>query len=225
MPTAWLITKTNPQLAETFQTAGWETEVFAPHDLVPARQPRAYDPDLIVFEVAEEPLFDEFQELCRDKLAPILAIVPNWAWADRVGETGADAVMVAPVNPVELLWRGRRLVRASKIVRVGELKIDLIAQTVKRSGCVIRLSSIEFRLLACLAEHIGLAVNHDTILFEAFGGFPERGGTVEQVKTCVKRLRQKIEPDLHHPQYIISIRRVGYQLRNQAQWEAAVRES
>jgi DNA-binding response OmpR family regulator len=63
------------------------------------------------------------------------------------------------------------------------------------------------------------------ILRDVFGSFPELGGTPEQVKSAVKRLRRKIEPDPHHPQYIISVRRVGYQLRSQAQWEAAVRES
>ncbi|HEY4688387.1 MAG TPA: helix-turn-helix domain-containing protein, partial [Anaerolineae bacterium] len=56
-------------------------------------------------------------------------------------------------------------------------------------------------------------------------GFPQRGGTPEQVKSAVKRLRKKIEPDPHRPQYLVSVRRVGYQLRNQAQWEAAACES
>ena len=69
------------------------------------------------------------------------------------------------------------------------------------------------------------AVSYDDILQDAFGHFPELGGTLEQVKSCVKRVRQKIETDPHHPQYIITIRRVGYQLRNQAQWEAAVGSS
>lgn len=157
--------------------------------------------------------------------APVLAVVPNWTFADPVVEDGADEVMIAPVNPIELLRRAGRLVRAAKIVRVGGLAIDLAAQTVKRSGCVVRLSSIEFRLLACLAEHIGQVVSHDDILLYVWKYHPKWGGALEQVKSCVKRVRQKIDPDPHDPQYIVSIRRVGYQLRNQAQWEAAVRES
>lgn len=45
------------------------------------------------------------------------------------------------------------------------------------------------------------------------------------MKTSVKRLRKKIEPDPQYPQYIISIRGLGYMLRNQTQWEWAVHSS
>jgi len=225
VPNAWIITQANPELVEAFQAAGWEVEPFAPHDLVTTRQARVHDPDVIVFEIVSEPFFDRFRELCREKIASMLAVVPNWTFADQAIEAGADEVMVAAVNPVELLWRAHWLVRKSKVIRVGELVIDLTAVTIKRSGCAIRLLPSEFRLLACLAEHVGQVVSHDAILFEAFGGFPQRGGTPEQVKSAVKRLRKKIEPDPHRPQYLVSVRRVGYQLRNQAQWEAAVCES
>jgi DNA-binding response OmpR family regulator len=155
----------------------------------------------------------------------VLAVVPNWTWADRAEAAGADEVMATPVNPSELLWRAGRLVRKSKVVRVGELRINLFAQTVERSSHAIHLSPSEFRLLACLAEHLGQPVTHDKILGDVCGCFPERGGTLEQVKSVVKRLQQEIEPEPHHPQYIISIKRIGYQLRSQTQWEAAKRES
>jgi len=79
--------------------------------------------------------------------------------------------------------------------------------------------------LDCLAQHLGQPVSHDKILGDVCGCFPERGGTLEQVKSVVKRLRQKIEPEPHHPQYIISIKRIGYQLSSQAQWQAVMRES
>jgi hypothetical protein len=65
MPTAWIVTKTNPDLIEAFQAAGWEVEAFAPRDLVPASQSRVSDLDVIVFEVAEAEgaFFDKFKEL------------------------------------------------------------------------------------------------------------------------------------------------------------------
>jgi DNA-binding winged helix-turn-helix (wHTH) protein len=44
------------------------------------------------------------------------------------------------------------------------------------------------------------------------------------VKSYIGRVRRKIEPDLRNPQYIISIPRQGYRLRNQRQWEADRRE-
>jgi len=224
VPSVWIATKSNTRLVEAFQRAGWEVEVFAPANLVPiSRQVR--QPDVMIFEALEGPVLDELLELFRVRYAPMLTIVANWAFARQARDAGADEVMVAPVDPIELLLRAEALVRAWKVVRVGELRIDLFAQTVERSDRLIHLSPGEFRLLACLAEHIGQEVSHDDILQDAFGQLPELGGTLEQVKSCVKRVRQKIEPDPHHPQYIITIRRVGYQLRNQAQWEAAVRSS
>ena len=50
------------------------------------------------------------------------------------------------------------------IVRVGELEIDLAAYRVKRGSGVIKLAPLEFRLLACLAEHIGQVVTYDKLL-------------------------------------------------------------
>lgn len=107
------------------------------------------------------------------------------------------------------------------IAHVGELEIDLAAWRVKRGSRVIKLAPLEFRLLACLAEYIGQVVSHDKLLDEVWRYAPDAGGTLEQVRTCVKRLRQKIEPDPHHPQYIINIEKVGYRLGNQEQWEEA----
>ncbi|HLF25743.1 MAG TPA: response regulator transcription factor [Anaerolineae bacterium] len=225
MPTAWIITETNLDLVEAFQTADWEIEVFAPADLVPAGQLRVRDLDVIIFEVGEASFLSRFREICQAQLAPTLAVLPSWTFADVAAEAGANEVMVAPVNPIELLWRARRLTHAAKIIRVGELKIDLSAQTVERNDHVVHLSPLEYRLLSCLAEHLGQPVSHDKILGDVCGCFPERGGTPEQVKSVVKRLRTKIEPTPHHPQYIISIKRIGYQLRSQAQWEAVMREA
>ncbi len=218
MPSAWIATKSNPQLVEAFQVAGWEVGVTAPADLAPASR-RVDKPDVLIFETLEGPVLDEVLELFRVRYAPMLIITANWAFARQARDAGADEVMVAPVNPIELLFRAERLVRAAKVVRVGELAIDLPAQTVERGGRVIQLSPAGFRLLACLTRHIGQAVSYDEILQEAFGYFPELGGTQEQVKSCVKRVRKKIEPDPRHPQYIIAVRGVGYCLKNQTQWE------
>ena len=54
-------------------------------------------------------------------------------------------------------------------------------------------------------QQLGEAVSYDQILDEVWGCDPDTGGTREQVKTVVKRLRKKIEPDPNQPQYIISV--------------------
>jgi len=225
VPSAWIVTTASPEWVEAFREAGWEVEAFTPPELVPATQSQVRELDVIVFEVSEGRFFDTFEEICRDKLAPVLAVVPNWTFVDQVFEAGADDVLAVPVHLVELLVRARWLAHAVKVIRTGKLRIDLSAETVKGGERVIHLPPLEYRLLACLVEHIGQAVSHDDIALDVWRYHPKWGGTLEQVKTCVKRLRQAIEPDPHHPQYIITIRRVGYQLRNQAQWRAATRSS
>jgi len=224
MPSAWIVTKASPQLVEAFQTAGWEVEPFAPSDLVPLSQ-RVREPDVMIFEALDRPLLDALLELFRVRFASMLIIVANWAFARQALDAGVDEVMVTPVDPIELLFRAETLARASKVVRVGELAIDLTARRVKLGGRLIKLTPAEFRLLACLAQKIGQAVIYDEILDDVWGADPESGGTSHLVTNCVSRLRRKIEADPHNPQYIISIKKEGYRLRSQAQWGDAIRSS
>ena len=148
----------------------------------------------------------------------MLVIVANLAYAQAALEAGADDFLVVPVNPIEALLRVRTLARTSSFVRVGDLEIDLAAWRVSSGGHRIQLSPVEFRLLACLAKRVGQMVNHATILEEVWGWEAEHG-SLAQVKNYIGRLRRKIEPDVHHPQYIITVMGMGYRLRNQRQWE------
>ena len=99
-------------------------------------------------------------------------------------------------------------------IRVGGLNIDLNSQTVSRWGEPIRLSPLEFELLAYLARNAGRVISASELLETIWGASARRGGTLDQVKGCVKRLRRKIEPIPHNPRYIRSVRRRGYVLRD-----------
>ena len=154
----------------------------------------------------------------------MLVIVADLAYAQAALEVGADDFLVMPVDPIEAVLRVRKLARTSDLIRVGELAIDLAAWRVNQSGRRVRLSPVEFRLLACLAKRVGQMVNHATILDEVWGWEAEHG-TLVQVKNYIARLRRKIEPDLHNPQYIITIMGEGYRLRSQRQWEENRRET
>jgi DNA-binding response OmpR family regulator len=222
MPTVWIVTNTNPQLVESFRLAGWDVEALVPADLMPARQSHVRDLEVLVFEAIEKPFFDKCLEVCRERVAPVLTIVANVAFAEKAVKAGADDFMIAPVDPVEVLLRAQKLAHASSVVRVGDLVVDLAGRRVKRGGRLVKLSPVEFRLLAYLAEHIGKVVGYDELLDAVWQCGAESGGTLEQVKTGVRRLRQKIEPDPHNPQFVISIAKEGYRLRSQTQWEDAI---
>jgi MFS family permease len=127
-------------------------------------------------------------------------------------------------DPIEALLRVRKLAPTSNVVRVGDLEIEPAAWRVNSDGRRVQLSPVEFRLLACLAKRVGQLVNHVTILDEVWG-WKEEYGALAQLKNYIGRLRKKIEVDLHHPQYIITIPGEGYWLRNQRQWEENRREA
>jgi DNA-binding response OmpR family regulator len=86
------------------------------------------------------------------------------------------------------------------------------------------LSTVEFRLLASLAKRAGQIVHHATILEEVWN-LESNNRSSAQVASYIGRVRRKIEPDIQNPQYIISVPRAGYRLRNQRQWEARQREA
>lgn len=235
MPTVWFASQSNWRLIEAIDLAGWTVVSSKPSDvtltlnseynLTPPRQskswPRLEDVDVVVIDAIHGGSPDVFQMISRLGTIPVLAVVGNWEMAWQVIELGANDVMIAPIEPVELLFRIHRLIHAANLVHVGELSIDVAARRVKLLQRKISLSPIEFRLLACLAEQIGKAVEYDRILKEVWECDSQSGGTLNQVKNCIRRLRQKIEPSPAQPQYIVSVRQVGYRLRNQAQWTEA----
>lgn len=105
MPTAWIVTQAKPEWIESFSAAGWEVKLFAPAGLAPAGP--APDPDVIIYDAEERPLSNAFRMICQEKFVPLLAIVADWALAWEAIETGADDVIVAPVDPNGALIRAQ----------------------------------------------------------------------------------------------------------------------
>ena len=101
-------------------------------------------------------------------------------------------------------------------VRFGGLTIDLQAQKVTRWNKPIHLTPLEFKVIAHLACQTDRATSLNELLATVWSASPERGGTLAQVHNCIKRLRQKIEPDPQHPRYLLSKRGWGYYLQDPA---------
>jgi DNA-binding response OmpR family regulator len=217
MVVAWITMRIESPLVEALRAAPWEIKAFVPDEFLPARLSQSGEVDVIVFELANGLWLDLYREICLKRIAPILIMV-DLAYAQVAVEAGADDFLVVPAEPTELLLRVSKLARSSHIIQVGNLEIDLVAWRVSSQGHRVQLSPVEFRLLACLAKRAGQMVSHATILEEVWGWKAEYGA-LAQVKNYVRRLRKKIEVDLHCPQYVITIPGEGYRLRNQKQWE------
>ncbi len=79
-------------------------------------------------------------------------------------------------------------------------------------GQRLDLSPAEFAVLACLARQPGQAVAYDTLLREAWGTPLDQGGSLAQVQSTVKRLRQKLPEAAGRSCRLVNVRGVGYRL-------------
>jgi DNA-binding response OmpR family regulator len=132
-------------------------------------------------------------------------------------EAGADDFLSKPINREILLARARAAVRRSnhnngyqEIVSYndGYLEIDIEKHRVLVEGEQVKLTPVEFRLLAYLASNAGRVLPFEQILDNVWGG--EYKGNDDYVHVYVSHLRSKIEPDQKKPRYILSIHGVGY---------------
>ena len=136
-------------------------------------------------------------------------------------DLGADDFVSKPFDTEELLARLRVALRhhglsetTQKIVRRGDLSIDLDRRIVCRGGEELHLTRKEHDVLAVLARHIGRIVTHERVLAACWGG--EEDPRVEYLRIVVRNLRQKLEAPGPVGSVIANELGVGYRLRADA---------
>jgi DNA-binding response OmpR family regulator len=97
-------------------------------------------------------------------------------------------------------------------IRIGANSVDLSGRLRTPYGDWLYLTPLESGLLSCLAQHAGNPVTVSELLRKVWGCSSEAGGTAAQVKNCVWRLRNKLEPRPHEPRYLLAVRGHGYLL-------------
>ena len=97
--------------------------------------------------------------------------------------------------------------------RVGPIRIDLASRQVFRDDQEIKLTKLEFDLLATLARHAGKVLTHRYLLKEVWG--PHAVYEPHYVRVFMASLRKKLERDPSRPDYLVTEQGVGYRLRGE----------
>ncbi len=143
-------------------------------------------------------------------VAGVTALHPKNVDPDKLIEIVRDATRgIVNYNPSIVRRIKRYLMIDGDALRVNGLRISPRKQEVRRFGKLIDLSPLEYRVLEYLAYRQGSEVSTKELLIAVWGASPDAGGTSDQVKSCIKRLRRKIEIDKNKPRYIVSIRGQG----------------
>ena len=175
-------------------------------------------PDLIVLDIML-PKVNGY-EICRlvraEKLTmPIIMLTAKGEESDVVLglNLGADDYVTKPFSIKELLARANAFLRRkhqgdTKVFTFGAFALDTSACLLTRNGHAVKLTPKEYRLLCYLLENPGRVLTRDALLNHVWGY--NCFVTPRSVDRCITTLRNKIEPDPHAPQHILTVRDFGY---------------
>ena len=177
-------------------------------------------PDLAIVDLAL-PDYDG-RELIRElrKWSSMPIVVLSARHQERIKiealDAGADDYVTKPFGVGELLARVRAALRhaarspAGQLLELGPARVNLGQRRAWRDGVEIHLTPIEFRLLACLARHLGMVVTHRQLLAEVWG--PTHVEQPHYLRIYMKQLRDKLEVDPMRPRHFLTETGVGYRL-------------
>lgn len=191
---------------------------------------REREPDLVILDLMLPGL--DGLEVCRRLRtfsdAYVIILTAKAEEVDRIVglEVGADDYLTKPFSPRELVARLRAMLRrprrGSAAVlpdvptpqRFGDLVIDEVRREVMRAGQLILLTPLEFNILTTLAAYPGRVFTRNQLLEQVWG--VDYFGDDHVVDVHVGNLRKKLGDDAVSPQFIETVRGIGYRFAGRA---------
>jgi two-component system, OmpR family, KDP operon response regulator KdpE len=182
---------------------------------------RSHKPDVVLVDLGlpDRDGQDVIRRIREFSPVPIIVLSARTMESDKVLalDGGADDYVTKPFGSTELLARVRsalrRSVRSSRqpeTLHIGDLEINLGTREATGPAGTLHFTPVEYRLLTCLARGHGLIVTQDQIIREVWG--PDRVTDTRGLRSYVKLLREKIEPDPARPRHLVTEPGVGYRL-------------
>jgi DNA-binding response OmpR family regulator len=183
--------------------------------------------DLVVLDIMLPKL--DGLEVCRRLRAqssvPIIMLTAKAEEIDKVLglELGADDYITKPFSMREFRSRVRAALRRAEMAPTaepgveplvrGELTLDFEKRTSELAGTPVDLTYVEFEILSVLASHPGRVYTRDMLLDRIWGDSAFRDQRTIDVH--IRHLREKLEPDPKNPEYLLTVRGVGYRFKDE----------
>ena len=192
----------------------------------------SHKPDMVLLDIVM-PTMDGWQTCSRIRdispTIPIIMLTGERKTEEDVArglDYGADDYLIKPVGNKELVARVRAVLRRAELPSYldekgkkiifgdGFLTVDVVERKVTVNGEKVKLTPIEFRLLALLLENAGRILTHQQLLEKVWGW--EYTDDLDYVRIYISHLRRKIEPEHTLPKYIVTEPGVGYYFQKPA---------
>jgi two-component system, OmpR family, response regulator len=165
-------------------------------------------------------------EVCRElrsrSQVPIIMLTAKGSETDKVAglEVGADDYITKPFSMREFRSRVKAALRRSRMapappdeetIERGELTVDFGRRMITLRGEEIDVTYVEFEILAALARSPGRVLSRETLLEHVWGDSEYRDPRTVDVH--IRHLREKLEKDPKNPEFLFTVRGVGYRFR------------
>jgi two-component system, OmpR family, response regulator RegX3 len=183
---------------------------------------RSDGPALVILDLMLPELsgLDVCRSIREESNVPIIMVTAKDSEADKVAglELGADDYVTKPFSMRELISRVRANLRRARaasapissdeVLRGGPVEMDVARHETQVRGERIDLPPKEFALLELLLLRKGRLLTRDFLIEEIWGA--DYYGDTKTLDVHVKRIRQKIEENPHHPSHLVTVRGLGY---------------